>query len=115
MKKGQKDDMSSLEFIEKEIKELEFKINYIKSNMEKYIDFRTEGQLEVDMKQLKLKYLQQIKFILEAWEIAKEHKVDLFHIEMLDTAEEFNYDLVSQYQLTEEEFNKLKKALEVED
>lgn len=65
--------MNSLEFIEKEIKELKFQINYIKSNMKKYIDFRTEGQLEVDMRQFKLNHLLQIKSVLEAWEVVKKH------------------------------------------
>lgn len=69
MKKGLKDNMNSLEFIEKEIKELEFQINYIKSNMEKYVAFRAEGRIEVDIKQLKLNQLQQIKSELEAWEV----------------------------------------------
>jgi hypothetical protein len=65
--------MTSLEFIKKEIRELKFQINYIKSNMKKYIDFRTEGQLEIDMKQLKINHLQQIKSELEAWEVVKPY------------------------------------------
>jgi hypothetical protein len=115
MKKGQKDDMTSLEFIEKEIRELKFQINYIKSNMKKYIDFRTEGQLEIDMRQLKINHLQQIKSQLEAWHIVKNKSVDLYDIKTSQDTEEFNCDLYTEYQLTEEEFNKLKKALEVGD
>lgn len=104
--------MNNIEFIEKEIKELNFQINYIKSNMEKYIDFRTEGRIEVDMRQLKLKHLQQIKNILEAWQIVKNKSVDLYDIKTSQDTEEFNCDLYTEYQLTEEEFNKLKKTLE---
>ena len=106
--------MTSLEFIEKEIKELEFQINYIKSNMEKYIDFRTEGQLEVDMKQLKLKYLHQIKSELGAWEICKKHhhinKYDgkRFDITIWLNTENCDFKSCASY----EDILKVKKALE---
>lgn len=112
--------MTSLEFIEKEIKELEFQINYIKSNMKKYIDFRTEGQLEVDMKQLKLKYLQQIKSELEAWYSIKqgiklcEGKVyEDSYYEYLQFEEELFDE--SESEDAGERLTPIKKALEVKE
>ena len=108
--------MNNLEFIEKEIKELEFQINYIKSNMEKYIDFRTEGQLEVDMKQLKLKHLQQVKSELEAW----EELTTLFYITIdnfgnlyISLGEETVDTLYER--VSEKYINSFKKALEAEN
>lgn len=110
--------MNSLEFVESRIKFFEEKI---KEEEQEFKTMKTEDKhiisyynKHIDILKEKKEIYEQIKTVLEAWEIAKENKVDLFHIEVLDTAEEFNYDLVSQYQLTEEEFNKLKKALEVE-
>lgn len=98
--------MTDLEYIEEQIETISSILEEAKKQNYCFAYFKEYNE--------ELHHLQQIKTVLEAWEIAKENKVDLFHIEVLDTAEEFNYDLVSQYQLTEEEFNKLKKALEVE-
>lgn len=109
--------MNSLEWVNAEIIKWQEILNDFKKQLIEVKGLRNEQTTlnHIEFYKLKLKYLHKIKEELEAWEIAKEHKVDLFHIEVLDTAEEFNYDLVSQYQLTEEDFNKLKKALEVED
>lgn len=58
---------------------------------------------------------EQIKSELEAWEIAKAKEIDLYDVITSQDIEEFNCDLYKDYQLTEEEFNKLKKALEVKE
>ena len=65
--------MTNLEFINREIKELEFQIKYIESNMKKNVDIRTELQLKIDETQLKLNSLYQIKTDLEAWEAVKRN------------------------------------------
>lgn len=59
--------------------------------------------------------LQQIKSELEVWEIAKAKEIDLYDVITSQDVEEFNCDLYIDYQLTEEEFNKLKKEMEGEE
>lgn len=61
----------------------------------------------------KLKILQQIKCELEAWEVAKNKDVHINKIKEKNNVNSYNSYLVIQ--LTEEEFNKLKKALEAEN
>ena len=58
--------MNNLEFINVEINKLENQIEYIKSNMKKYVDYRSEGQLNIDELQLKIKHLKQIRTDLKA-------------------------------------------------
>ncbi len=63
--------MTNLEFINIEINKLENQIEYIKYNMKKYVDYRSEGQLNIDEIQLKINHLKQIKIDLKAWYIIK--------------------------------------------
>ena len=58
---------------------------------------------------------QQIKVELEAWEIVKEKQVDIFYINVCKNAESYNKYKTSIKKLTNDEFDKLKKALEVEE
>lgn len=63
--------MNNLEFINTEINKLENQIEYIKSNMKKYVDYRSEGQLNIDEIQLKINHLKQIRTDLKAWYFIK--------------------------------------------
>lgn len=62
-----------------------------------------------------LKIFQQIKAELEAWEIVKEKQVDVFYINVCKNAESYNKYKTSIKKLTNDEFNKIKKALEVKE
>lgn len=107
--------MISLEFIEKEIK-----------NSKEFLDRAIRYNLPICIKneKEKLHNLQQIKSVLEAWEVVKNKGVDMF-IFMLyyNNLEEYNNYIKSlegecDYEkllLTQEEANSIKKALEVED
>jgi hypothetical protein len=110
--------MNDLEFIEKEIRELKFQINYIKSNMKKYIDFRTDGQLEIDMKQLKINHLQQIKSKIEAWEVMKKHLTITLNggiKEIIVTGIDYEGQKNSLFIYSKEGVPIIEKALEVEE
>lgn len=110
--------MNNLEWINEQIKKSDKEIEYLEIKIiedKKYptlVEFHKE-RIE-ELKPI-LNHLLQIKTILEAWEIAKAKEIDLYDVITSQDTEEFNCDLYKDYQLTEEEFNKLKKALEVED
>ena len=57
--------------------------------------------------------LQQIKDILEAWEVVKNKCVDMHDIINCSNLEVYNTSLYKEYQLTEKEYQIIKKALEV--
>ena len=110
--------MTSLEFIEKEIAMVKKKISMAKSKFTiKGLTYYHINEIkeEINILRDRLRVIQQIKSELEAWEIAKNKSVDLYDIKTSQDTEEFNCDLYTEYQLTEEEFNKLKKALEEYD
>lgn len=114
--------MTSLEFIEKHIKETQTSIKAFELDYEL---FHREGDKR-DAEKLKqiLHHLQQVKSELEAWEVVKNKGVDML-IFMLyyNNLEEYNNYIKSlegecNYEkclLTQEEANNIKKALEVED
>lgn len=64
---------------------------------------------------ISIEQLEQIKIILEAWEICKNKKADIHDIIYCSNAEIYNCGLFEEYCLTQEEFETLKKALEVKD
>lgn len=109
--------MNSLEFINKEIA-------IIKSKYKEHLKFNQTSLAIKDEK--RLKYLQQIKEELEAWEIVKNKKVDLLMFEIYhDRLQEYNNyvketieDDLNGYEnflLNEEEATKLKKAMKVKN
>lgn len=59
--------------------------------------------------------IYRLRALVEAWEIAKNKSVDLYDVKTSQDTEEFNCDLYKDYQLTEDEFCKLKNALGVEN
>lgn len=62
---------------------------------------------------ISIEQLEQIKTILEAWEICKNKKVDIYDIIHCSNAEIYNCGLFEEYCLTQEEFEKIRKALEL--
>ena len=111
--------MTSLEFIEKEIKnakELLQRLEKLKVNSNKY-ELQLNEVLEKDTQE-KLFYLYQIKAKLEAWEIVKSKEVDLYDVIHTTDYEQYkleNEDLLEQYILDQLEYETIKKALEVEE
>ena len=104
--------MTSLEFIEKEIKktkELLQRLEKLKVISNKY-ELQLNEVLEKDTQE-KLFYLQQIKSELEAWEVVKNKisiekgSIDYATINIKDW----------HHHLTKEQFETLKKALEVKN
>lgn len=112
--------MNSLEFIEKEI-------NTYKQIKEQAIlkipDEDDEIQLYLLQKRIdfineRLPILEQIKSELEAWEIAKSKEVDLYDVIHTTNYKQYkseNENLLKQYFLNQQEFETLKKALDVEE
>ena len=75
-------------------------------------------QLKHDIEHIEkivLPNLKQIKAELEAWEIVKEKQVDIFYINVCKNAESYNKYKTSIRKLTNDELDKLKKALEIEE
>ena len=107
--------MSSLEFIDKEIEKIIFKIIEKVEEREKFI-----GQYAwatVDFLNAEIKYLEndrdtlyQIKTELEAWEVCKTDNSILSVLQTLAKGESINW-----HRLPEEKQEILKKALEVKD
>jgi hypothetical protein len=93
--------MNSLEFIEKEIKQLEERKENTFKN-EYYSIYKECSQ--------KITALQQIKAELEAWEVCKNDPVILSTIKTLAKGESINW-----HRLSEKQRGFIKKALEVED
>ena len=95
MKKGSKDNMTSLDFINLEIAT-------VKKDYKQHINFGQTNFAIADEK--RLKHLQQIKTELEAWE---EIAPDLKEGKRIDISYLLKNDV--------DKFLKLKKALEVEE
>lgn len=112
--------MTNLEFIEilieKTKKQIELHTMAVNSiHSVDFIDFHKENLKE---NKIKLQILEQIKTDLEAWEVVKLKEVDLYdviHTTNYKQYESENVDLLKQYFLTQQEYEKIKKALEVED
>lgn len=98
--------MTNLEFINKEIA-------ITTSKYQQHLKLNHTAFAIKDEKRLQT--LQQIKTVLEAWEICKNKKVDIHDIIHCSSLEVFNCYLCKEFQLTKEEYEKIKKALEVED
>lgn len=95
--------MTSLEFIEKEIK-------YEKERIKIWDSKLKSSQT--------LTHLQQIKNDLEAWEVVKLKEVDLYDVTHTTNYKQYeseNVDLLKEYFLTQQEYEIIKKALEVDD
>lgn len=107
--------MNEIEYIKvqtiKKRQEIDYYNNLNKNSSNTYLSEKDKHLINLLEKELH--HLQQIKTILEAWEIVKNKSVDLYDIKTSQDTEEFNCDLYKDYQLNEEEFNKLKNALEV--
>ena len=113
--------MNSLEFIEFYIKEYKRSVEWYKKYQEKN---PTSFVNTLKEEELILHHLQQIKSILEAWEVVKNKGVDML-IFMLyyDNLEEYNNyikSLEGEYNyekclLTQNEADTIKKALEGEN
>lgn len=93
--------MNSLEFINLEIAT-------VKKDYKKHINFGQTNFAIADEK--RLKQLQQIKDILEAWEVCMSDNSILYVIQALAEGEPIDW-----HRLPEEKQIKLKKALEVKD
>lgn len=96
----------TIEFVEKEIE-----------NSKEFLDRAIHYNLTICIKNetKKLETLQQIKCVLEAWRVVKDKSVDIHDIIHCSSLEVFNCGLYKDYQLTEEEYQKIKKALGVEN
>ena len=108
--------MNSLEFIKKEIRKTQRSISFVSNNLE----LLNENKITPDFLLARLEslnnrliYLQQIKAELEAWEVAKNKCVDIHDIINCSNLEVYNTLLYKEYQLTEKEYQIIKKALEV--
>ena len=112
---------NSLKFIDKEIQRINNIIRVTKND----ITFMGENKRDTSQLQVKvivledhLNSLNQIKTILEAWKVVKDKKVDIYEIvnsidfNQLKTTQE---DYLKCYQLNEQEYNTIKKALKVKD
>lgn len=109
--------MNSLEFIER-LKEKEESMiktyeEYFKTDKTKFDKQITKGYIQNHQKNIV--YLNQIKEELEAWEVVKNKSVDMHDIIHCSSLEVFNCCLYKDYQLTEQEYKIIKKALEVKD
>lgn len=96
--------MTNLEFINKDINNCKKKLNDWKN--------RINCAHLIEPLQTRIKYLQQIKNILEAWEVVKPK------IKFEDLGEMQNGNMYRGYFddcFDEEEYNKTEKALEVKD
>ncbi len=100
--------MTSKEFIEKEVEK-------IKDLFKTDDDLCLRNNDGYDFWYNRLSMLKQIKAELEAWEIAKQKQVDIFYINVCKNAESYNKYKTSIRRLTNDEFDKIKKALEIED
>lgn len=65
---------------------------------------------------ISIEELDQIKDILEAWEVVKLKEVDLYDVIHTTNYKQYkseNVDLLKQYFLTQQEYEIIKKALEL--
>lgn len=113
--------MTSLEFIKREIKNQKETIDiakeYIKAGI---LIFPAEKINKENLKCMEeqLKTLQQIKTDLEAWEVVKLKEVDLYDVIHTTNYKQYkseNVDLLKEYFLTQQEYEIIKRALEVDD
>ena len=122
--------MNSLEFINEQIEMMIEYINELKEDIDRHQRLlETSGdplnaytikstKETINYVQMKIKNFEQIKCELEAWEVVKDKKVDIYQI---IHSYNFNILTISQqndprcYQLNEQEYETIKKALEVED
>lgn len=89
---------------------------YTKKNAQRLTDISHKlGKLEDIMEHFKINSIDQLINILEAWEVVKNKSVDIHDVIHCSSLDVFNCGLYEKYQLTEEEYNKVKKALEVEN
>ena len=104
--------MNSLEFIDEEIKRYKTVVRITSGDKKSYY-------------KKAVNHLQQIKTILEAWEVVKNKDVDIFMFMLYyDNLEEYNNYVketlegkagYEKYLLTQQEAETLKKALEVNE
>lgn len=106
--------MNSLEFINREIMYTQKEENIVKIQIESTPNDR-ELQIKLKVIQECLSHLQQIKSVLEAWEIAKIKRVSLLDVELSFDIDGYNDHLGNQYRLNETEYQTLLKALEVDN
>lgn len=110
--------MTNLEFIEKEIYINKNKIENDKKHLISLEKYKLNDELEqmiattrletnITIYEANIKYLQQIKTVLEAWEVVKEFIRDSNGVYLLRLDSDDDDD--------KEHYEKLKKALEVED
>ena len=112
--------MNSLEFIEAKIKSTERRIQELRKDKSFAITHNREDEfldLDSDIEYYEdlLYHLQQVKNTLEAWEVVKDKQVDIFYINICKDANVYNEYKPRLKNLTNEEWDKIKKALEVED
>ncbi len=98
----------TIEFIEKEIKNTKELLG-----LDDALCLKTDDDYKFWYNRLKM--FQQIKAELEAWEIVKEKQVDIFYINVCKNAESYNKYKTSIRRLTNDELDKIKKALEIEE
>ena len=120
MKKGIKDDMTSLEFINQNIFECKNHIEHLETQIiedKKYPSLVKAHKERIEELKPILKQLQQIKSVLEAWEICKKyHHINKYNGKRFDitiwlNTENCGFKSCASY----EECLKVKKELEVED
>lgn len=109
--------MNSLEFINQNIFECKNHIEHLEIKIiedKKYPSLVKYHKERIEELKPILKQLQQIKTVLEAWEISKTKQVDLYDIIHTANYEIYklqNDDLLKQYILTNEEYKLLKEVL----
>lgn len=102
--------MTSLEFINKEITRLKRIIYVTQNNIALYTENKrdtTELQVKVIVLEDRINSLHQIKTKLEAWEVVKKN--------IGQNSNDSGYEMNIIFEFDEQNYNKLKKALEVKD
>lgn len=104
--------MNSLEWINAEITKWQEILESFKEQLKQVKGTRNEQVTlnHIECYELKLKYLQQIKSELEAWEVCKTDNSILYVLQTLAKGESIDW-----HRLPEEKQIKLKKALEVNE
>ena len=109
--------MTNLEFIEDEIKVLTKRIKELKEEEDLHWNYEHEDEaIECDFQRKEyedlLKNFQQIKAVLEAWEVVKEE------LQIVSKGKNRRGEKIQRYELCvigQDKINTLEKGLEVED